>query len=133
MRDGYEMRMPEDGRVGLYCAVHAIPILQSLPAIVDHGAQDAMLPSTYGSDKLPNRKATLSWEGAPIPADWAGPALWGGRLFSDTAIHLARNVREWSDELMVHVESGSHPALRGAPASNIVPVVDRPEATSSRS
>jgi len=138
LRPGYEMRMPEDGRIGLYCAVHGIPILQSLPGLVEHGAPDALLPSNYGSDKLSNRTASLTWKQAALPAHWRGPALWAGRMFKDTAAHLARNVREWSDELMAHVESGSHPALREAPALGIVPVIDQdavqPElVTSSRS
>jgi SAM-dependent methyltransferase len=133
LRPGYELRMPEDSRVGMFCAVHALPILQPIPSLVEHGAPDDNLPSNYGSDKLNSRRASLTWKQAPIPAHWNGPAIWCGRGFAETPGYVARNVREWDNDLMTQIENGSHPALRGAPAQGIVPFVEPVEPSAATS
>ena len=135
LRPGYEARMPEDGRLGLYCAANNIPIWQPLPTIVDHRAPDAGIVSTYGNDELAHRNASFTWKHMPMPDHWGGRALWCGRGFIETPLFFARNVREWDEETMTHIENGSHPALRGAPALDLVPRPDLPDVatTSSRS
>lgn len=88
LKDGAVELVTEDTLLAIYAVVHEIPIWSPIPTIIDH---DVAIRSSYGNDKHPFRRPTVTWRDLDVlgleldaledPEFWRTPATDLGRFY----------------------------------------------------